>query len=220
MSRREFILHELVHHLPFSVGSAIVSLGFVALLTWIGVSGGRLHDVFHFFHPVHLLISAAATSAMFWRHDRRWGRAVLVVVLATIPLCSASDILLPYLGGKWMGREMEPLHVCLIEEPILVWPFIFLGVGCGILAEKYVTRSTFYSHSAHVLVAGSASTLYFTGFGSGAWATLIGWLLLLLLVCVMIPCILHDIVIPLVFASREPHVHLEGEHVEGEGPDV
>jgi len=219
MTRREFILDELAHHLPFSGGSVVAAIGFAGLLTWLGMGQERLHDVFHLLHPVHLLISATATAAMFWRHDRRWKQAIAVVILATIPLCSFSDIVLPYLGGRWLGRPME-LHICILEDPLLVWPFVFLGVGCGILAEKYVSRSTFYSHSAHVLVASMAGAIYFTGFGQGSWIMLIGWLLLLLIVCVMIPCVLHDIVIPLAFAARKPHVHLEGEHVEGEGPDV
>ncbi|MHC4236360.1 MAG: hypothetical protein ACYSUQ_14680, partial [Planctomycetota bacterium] len=34
-------------------------------------------DLFHLFHPVHMFFSAAATTAMFWRYERRLIKAMV-----------------------------------------------------------------------------------------------------------------------------------------------
>src|SRR3989339_1168240 len=64
--RFRWILNELLSHLPFSVISAIVGIGIMAALTMTN-KVHHLVNIFHIFHPTHLLLSAVATTAMFRR---------------------------------------------------------------------------------------------------------------------------------------------------------
>lgn len=210
------VVTELTHHLPFSVGSVAIAL--VSLAIAQKVFGLRdphtLEEIFHVCHPVHLLLSATATAAMFYLYDSRPVRAAVIGVLGSAPVCALGDIAFPWLGGRLMGQPMQ-FHICAIEEPWLVWPCVALGVVTGIAGANWVKRVTIYSHSAHVLVSSFASAIYLVGFGLGEWTGRFGWVLLILTVSVMVPCCLSDIVFPLMFAKRKPWRHPEvGEEEE------
>ncbi len=212
---------EFAHHFPFSVFSACIGIIIVGLITAVGgVQGGAagpgvagaaeasLLDVFrklfHIFHPVHVLFSAVATTAMFWRFDRRLVRAVVIGLLGSLGICGVSDILIPFLGGIATGKHMH-LHVCLVEHPWLVGPFALLGVVLGIVAAGSFSgrKSTVFSHSSHVLVSTMASLLYLVSFGFTDWMSSIFAVFLIVVAAVLIPCCTSDIVFPLLVVSPE-----------------
>lgn len=198
------ISRELSRHLPYSLAAVLAALGLLLLLTSVGkISLFQVVASYHFFHPVHLLLSAGATTAMFWQHDRKAWKAVLVGFAGTIPVCSFGDILLPFLGGVAVGAPME-LHICVWEEPFLVFPAVLLGVLGGIAGAEWVHRSTLYSHAGHVLVSSLASTLYLVSYGYllDRWVWELGWILPTLLLAVMVPCCFSDIVFPLLFVRK------------------
>ncbi|MBI4833747.1 MAG: hypothetical protein HY811_02850 [Planctomycetes bacterium] len=197
------IRHELAAHLPFSFGAALTSFAIIWLITELGKLGS-FQSAFHIFHPAHLFLSATATTAMFWRHDRKIIKAILIGALGTIPICAISDIFMPYLGGEILGKSMA-LHICLIEEPLLVYPFVALGIMTGIVASNYLRHITFFSHSAHILVSSLASLLYIISFGLVDWVPYLGGLVIIVVLSVLIPCCLSDIVFPLLFihAAKE-----------------
>lgn len=197
---------ELRHHLPYSILSVIGSIMVMAVLTRF-VHADGLEFLFHVFHPVHILLSATATTAMFWIHDRSPVKAVLIGALGSLPLCGLSDIFIPFLGGQLFGTEMH-LHVCAIEEPWIVYPFLLVGIVTGLIAGEYVHRSTIYSHAGHVAVSSMASILYLLGFGMTDWIAVIGAVLGILLVAVMVPCVISDIVLPLMFARGHRCEHV------------
>ena len=183
-----------------------------------GDDHGHDHDVFatpagglfHVFHPVHLLFSAVATTAMFWRYERRLWKAVITGFFGSVVVCSMSDIVFPYIGGLLLGAEMG-FHVCLIDHPGLVLPFVFMGIAMGILAAEAVKASTVVSHSAHVFTSSMASILYLVTYGLGGWTEHVGGVFLVVVVAVMVPCCISDIIFPLLVlapdgASR-PHAH-------------
>lgn len=195
------ILEELTHHLPYTVFSVLLSLGLLALLTSLGhLQASR--NLFHFFHPAHLFLSATATTAMFRVHDARIGKALLVGLSGSVLFCSLSDIILPLLGGKLLRQSLH-LHICIIEDPGIVIPFVAVGIALGLMAGAHVHRSTIYSHAGHVLVSSLASLFYLTGFGLEEWIDQIGWILLIITVAVAVPCCLSDIVYPLLFAGKK-----------------
>jgi len=166
--------------------------------------------LFHVFHPVHLLFSAMATTSMFWRYERRVLKAIVIGFLGAVVVCSLSDIFLPYVGGLLLGAPMG-LHICILEHPGLVLPFVFVGIATGLLAAETVKASTFISHSAHVFTSSMASILYLLTYGLSAWTAQIGGVFLVVVVAVMVPCCVSDIIFPLMVVAPKgaprPHVH-------------
>ncbi|NUN49023.1 MAG: hypothetical protein HUU15_09370 [Candidatus Brocadiae bacterium] len=197
------VVTELTHHLPFSVAAVILAL--VALAVVQGVFQVRdrasLADLFHICHPIHLLLSAASTTGMFWLHDGSRLRAAFIGLVGSAPLCALGDIAFPWLGGRILGVPMT-FHICAFEEPWLVWPCVLLGIGTGLLGASHVRKVTLYSHSAHVLVSSFASAIYLVAFGFTEWTSSFALVLLVLLAAVMVPCCLSDIVFPLLFAQK------------------
>jgi len=207
------VLAEVTEHLPYTIASSAVGMTLVGLLTGLAHLAQRqamltaiAGDFFHLFHPLHLLFSAITTTAMFWRHDRRFGRALLVGFFGTVIPCGLSDYYFPYLGGQLLNTPME-LHVCLFDHPLLIVPFIVGGMAAGFLAAERVERSTFFSHAAHVFVSSMASLLYLVSFGLTHWMSSIGLVFVIVVLAVWIPCCLSDIVIPLLSAAPAAHHH-------------
>jgi len=201
------IFEELKKHIPFSVISSVFALIVVGLLTVVCdlINTDRLleasRSLFHLFHPAHMLLSATATTAMFWKHERRLLKAIFIGFLGAVLLCGTSDILIPYLGGSLLGASLE-LHICIIEDPLLVMPFLLIGIFTGILAAESIPRATFFSHTAHVFVSSIASVLYLVAYGLVDWIALAGAVFVLVFLAVVIPCCLSDIVFPLFLVKR------------------
>lgn len=157
--------------------------------------------LFHLFHPLHMLFSAAATTAMFWRYDKRLMRAILVGMAGAVVVCGVSDILVPHAALLFLNKQLH-LHICVIEHPALVMPFAFVGVAVGLLAAQGVMHSTFFSHSLHVFTSTMASIFYMVGaYGRVEWITDLGWIFGFVLLAVMVPCCLSDIVFPIAMSK-------------------
>ncbi len=159
--------------------------------------------LFHLFHPAHMLFSAAATAAMFMRHEKNWGKAAFVGFTGAVLVCGISDIVMPHCSVLLMSKQL-PWHICVIEHPMLVFPFAGIGIIIGVLAAAGGTsQSTIFSHSMHVFVSTMASIFYLIGpFGRFEWIHELGWVFLFICVAVMIPCCLSDIVYPLLFTKK------------------
>lgn len=222
------VLHELKHHLPFTVFSGVAGIIIVAVLTVIisamistdsdinettsedddnhnGESlSSYFHDLFHVFHPFHVLFSAAATSAMFWRFERKLLKAILIGLSGSLLLGVLSDILFPYVGGTLAGVDMT-LHIDLIEHPQYVIPFAFVGVILGLLTcETFIGRkSTIFSHSGHIFISTMASIFYLVAFGYTNWIDELFIVFVIVIIAVFIPCCISDIIFPLLFTDKK-----------------
>ena len=237
------ILHELEHHIPFTVFSAVAGLIIIALLTvvmtailplheelegleehsaenetaadehteheehhhhGVGMLGESFYELFHVFHPFHILFSAAATTAMFWRYEKKLSKAIGVGLIGSLAICAASDIYLPYVGGSLIGVDMG-LHVCLIEHPHTVIPFAFIGIFIGLISCEvfHGRKSTIFSHSGHVFISTMASILYLVGFGYSNWMENLLIVFIIVVLAVFIPCCTSDIIFPLLFVSKK-----------------
>ena len=166
--------------------------------------------LFHLFHPAHMLFSAAATAAMFWRYERNILKAILVGMTGAIVVCGISDIVMPHLSATIMHKQIA-WHVCIIEHPLMVLPFATIGVLIGIVAASNMAiKSTIFSHSLHVFTSTMASIFYLIGaFGRLEWINDIGIIFFFICLAVMIPCCLSDIVYPLLFTKRARQVFAE-----------
>ena len=160
------------------------------------------HVIFHVFHPLHMLLSAIATTAMFWRHDRRLITAVFTGIIGSVGICGLSDVVFPYLSGLLLGVDME-FHWCIIQHPMIVVPFMAVGVLTGLLAATAVEHSTQYSHAGHVFVSSAASIFYLISFGLFDWVSQVGYVFFVVVIAVIIPCCLSDIIFPLLVANRQ-----------------
>lgn len=211
MSRFKRIFKELVHHLPYSAVGVAAAVGIILALEKMNWRGDA-DFYFHIAHPLHIFLSATVTTAMFWKYDRNILKTVLIAFLGTLPICAISDIFIPYLGGLILKTPVL-FHLCLIEEPWLVYPACFLGLLAGIFLLKIVERLTEFGHFSHVLVSSIASLLYLVSFDLLLWDKSLMLAFVITLLAVWIPCCLSDIVFPLIFAKNdEGHIPCCGHH--------
>jgi hypothetical protein len=177
--------------------------------------GSSFARLFHVFHPIHLLLSAMATTAMFWRFEQKLVKAVLVGLVGSLGVCGISDIIMPFTGGRILQIPMD-FHFCLIEKPSLVIPFAALGVLVGLsTAGTFQGRgATIFSHSAHVMISTMASLLYLISFGFAGWMDGLFETFVVVILAVLIPCCLSDIFFPLLMVEKgrkllddEGHTH-------------
>jgi len=208
-SKIKILLVELAHHLPFSIFGVTIGLILMGMMSFFATIVQAEHllpiasrELFHVFHPAHILFSAVATTAMFVKHEKKYLKAIVVGFVGSVTICGISDIFFPYLGGKFLGSEMQ-VHICIIEEPALVFPFALIGVIAGLLIKKSFDHSTEYSHSVHVIVSSMASILYLIGFGYQNWIHDVGAVFIVIIFAVMIPCCASDIAFPLVCTHRD-----------------
>ncbi|MFO7674926.1 MAG: hypothetical protein R6X12_01210 [bacterium] len=201
MMRR--ILHELGHHLPWTLGGA--ALG-VALLVPLGrLPDAVSHRLFATFHPLHVFASAMATSAMYGLYKCEGGRTrcnpwLLLVVgyLGSVGIGTLSDSLIPYLGERLLGLPGAEAHVGFIELWYLVNPAALAGI-----AISWFRPTTRAPHFAHVLLSTVASLAHFgMAFDGTLPAVKYLGLFAFLLVAVWLPCTFSDIAFPLLFVRE------------------
>lgn len=202
MGRLRHIAVELKDHAPFTAfgaSSGVAIAGAMHLLraeTVIDLSW----KAFHIFLPLHLLLSAIVTSAMFRHHGGGILSAVGVGAVGSIGICMISDVIIPYLGGSLLGARMT-LHVDLVEDTSLVIVPTIAGAAIG-AATRLWTKCP---HAAHVMISTLASLFYLTAFGVADWIPKLPFMFVLLFVAVWLPCCTSDIVFPLLFARRTRH---------------
>ena len=203
-----YIAVELGHHLPYTIFGVSMGLMLMAILNFFAtlmhsenLLGPAAAEMFHTTHANHILFSAVATTAMFWKHEKAILKAMLIGSLGSICICTLSDSIFPTLGGKILGINMA-MHICIIDHPGIIIPFTIVGVIAGFLIPGAIEKSTQYSHSMHVLFSSVSSILYLIGFGMKEWVHLLGGVFIIAVLAVMIPCCLSGIVFPLICVHR------------------
>ena len=205
----QYILVELGHHLPYTIFGVTVGLMLMGILTFfavllksedlLSVAAGEL---FHVSHASHILFSAVATTAMFWKHEKRMIKALIVGFAGSIGICALSDTVFPTIGGNLLGMTMR-MHICVIEHPFMIIPFASIGVLGGFFIPGAIEKSTEYSHSVHVLLSSISAILYLIAFGLNDWIHLLGGVFLVTVISVMLPCCASGIAFPLFCVHRD-----------------
>jgi len=192
------IARELKEHMPFTALGALAGILVMATVVLTNVPHHVSHTVFHTLHPVHVLLSALVTTAMYVRYKKGkiWA-AVLIGWTGAISIGTLSDAMIPYLGGRLLQAQME-FHVPFMEH---WWISLVALAGAGIGCWRQTTR---IPHFGHVLVSTWASLFYITAFGTAEWIPLLPFIFLILFIAVWIPCCLSDIAYPLLFVRKEP----------------
>jgi len=192
------IAHELKEHVPFTALGALTGIIIMVIIVLGNVPSHISQTVFYTLHPIHVLLSALVTTAMYVRYRKaKFWVAILIGWTGSIGIATISDAIIPYLGGSLLHAQME-FHVPFIEE----WWINFLALG-GI-AIGYWKQTTKIPHFGHVLLSTWASLFYLMAFGIvDNWIPLLPLIFLFLFLAVWLPCCLSDVVYPLLFLRKE-----------------
>jgi len=199
---------ELKEHALFTATGAITGIIIMVIIVLGNIPSSVSQAVFYTLHPIHVILSAMATTAMHRRYSRSkiWV-AILIGYAGSIGIATLSDAVIPYLGGTLLNIEIG-FHIPFIETEkmpvigIMKWQLINSAALVGIILG-YWKQVTKLPHYGHVLLSTWASLFYFTAFGTAQWIPLLGFVFLFLFLAVLIPCCLSDIVFPLLFTRKE-----------------
>lgn len=202
-------LLELLYHSPFTALGTLIGVGLAVALT-ASVEAGSVRvfaeRFFHVTHPLHMFLSAIVTTAVFYRHKKQVGVALLIGVVGAVGLCTLSDILIPYAGGRLLGVGELKLHVCILEHPSMVLTPAIIGALIGVFLVRVTAHPSLIPHGGHVLLSVSASILYFMAFGALPITEYLLGLSLVVFAAVLLPCCASDILLPMLLLPSEIHV--------------
>ena len=177
------IVTELRHHIPFTIIGAVIGIVAITIIVATGAlpSVRQVSEtVFYVLHPLHVVLSAGVTTAMYRKYTRgRLLPAILIGYLGSIGIATLSDSVVPYVGELLLALPNAEAHIGFIEEWQIVIP-----------------------HAGHVLISTWAS-LFHTIMALGETVEWIQFLPIsvFLFLAVWLPCCLSDIVFPLLFTK-------------------
>ncbi len=205
---KSIVLKELRHHGPFTLLGAFGGVAIVLLLRlWMPdfLSTDRAADLFEFTHPLHVVLSAMVTAAIFRNYCARpkhtWTGVLTVIAVGyvgAIGIATLSDCLIPYWAELFLGMEHAHAHIGILEMPLIINFAALFGIGFA-----YWTPKTHFPHTGHVLLSMAASLFHILRAQAGVFGVLESVLIgLFLFVAVWIPCCLSDIIFPLLFIKK------------------
>ncbi len=201
------ILHELKAHAPFTAIGAVTGIIIMVVILITDVPASVSEAIFYTLHPLHVVLSALVTTAIYIRYSRgRLWAAVLIGYLGSVGIATLSDAVIPYLEGTAFNISLG-FHLPFIETeafPYLgvpKWVVINAAAAIGI-AIGYWKQVTKIPHTGHVLLSTWASLFYFTAFGTASWVPLLPLIFVFLFLAVWLPCCLSDVVFPLLFIRK------------------
>ena len=111
------IASELKEHIHFTVLGAVSGIIIMVIIVLTNVPSLVSQAVFHTLHPLHVVLSALTTTAMYRKYgsSKIW-MAVLVGYCGSIGIATLSDAIIPYLGGALLGVRIEfhlPFYVLI-----------------------------------------------------------------------------------------------------------
>lgn len=195
--RSDTIFRELWHHAPFTLGASILAAILVILLFVLGLAdNSTLGEMFEIAHPLHVLVSAAATAAIYRKYKKSVFSGVLIGVFGAILIGTISDILLPWIAGNLFSLHTH-LHLPIIEVPLVIISVAIIGSLVGIYAGMFRIN-----HSLHVFLSIFASFFYLLAFSVELSFLAILANSLIVFLAVYIPCCISDIVFPILFIKK------------------
>ena len=198
------IASELKEHAPFTALGAVTGIIIMVIIIFSDVPSQIAHDVFYIMHPIHVVLSAIVTTAMYKKYSngKVWP-AILIGFFGSVGIATISDSIIPYLGEAILELPNKGIHIGFIEKWWLVNPLALLGVVIG-----YLRPTTKLPHWGHVLISTWASLFHIVM----ALGSTVNWVIMLviflfLFLAVWLPCCLSDIVFPLLFVKKGLPLH-------------
>lgn len=172
------IVNELREHAPFTAIGAVTGIIIMVIIIFGNVPSTVSQAVFYTLHPLHVILSALVTTAMYKKYSngKIWV-AILIGYLGSIGIATLSDSIIPYLGGALLDIkialeipfiETELMPVIGIPKWLLINPAALIGITIG-----YWRPATKFPHFGHALLSTWASLFYFTSFGVAHWTPLL-----------------------------------------------
>lgn len=205
---KSVILKEFRHHGPFTLLGALASVAIMMLIRHVApdfLTTHRAHELFEFTHPVHVILSAMVTAALYRNYRAKSGHSksgtlavILVGYFGSIGIATLSDSLIPFWGEKLMGMHAHA-HIGIIEMPLTINFAALFGIGFA-----YWYPKTHFPHTGHVLLSMAASLFHILRAQPEPFTILQGIAIgLFLFFAVWIPCCLSDIMFPLLFIKKD-----------------
>ena len=191
------IANELKKHAPFTLFGAATGVLIAGLIVAADVPRTVSQAAFDALHPLHVLLSALTTAAMYRLHRKRLIPTIIIGYLGSIGIATVSDILFPHLSGWLVGAKMGHIHIGFIEKWWLVNPLALAGI-----ALAFWRPTTKVPHYGHVLLSTWASLFYLIARGQANWLPLLPVIFIILFIAVWVPCCLSDIIFPLLFVRK------------------
>lgn len=200
MGKTKIILKELRKHIPFTAFGAFT--GIIIMFFSLNMPKDVAYNLFYIFHPLHILLSALVTGAIYNLYNRKTIKKkrnllllFIVGYLGSVGIATLSDSLIPYLGEMLLGLPNRGIHLGFIENWWLVNPLAIIGI---IIA--YFKPTTKFTHFGHVLISTWASLFHIIMAlgGSLSWSSYLV-IFVFLFLAVWIPCCVSDFVFPLLF---------------------
>jgi hypothetical protein len=196
------IATELKAHAPFTAFGTITGVMIMAVMIQTRVPRDISVSLFWICHPIHVLLSALVTVAMYRLHSRAGALSTLVVgYLGSVGIATFSDSLIPYAGELLLNLPHSEIHLGFTEKWWLVNPLAVLGIALG--SVRPVTK---FPHAGHVFLSTWASLFHMTmamDTGMGVDAVTLVLIVGFLFLAVWAPCCTSDIVFPLLFAKTQ-----------------
>lgn len=193
------IYKELKSHAPFTAFGVLTGIIIMLIIIFAEVPRSMSIKFFWGLHPLHVLFSAMATTAMYRIHGKSSIiTAILVGYFGSIGIATLSDSIIPYIGELLLGLPNKHIHLGFIEKWWLVNPLALAGV-----AIAYFWPNTKLPHTGHVLLSTWAS-LFHMSMALGANTDTLTLILvpIFLFLAVLIPCCTSDIIFPLLFVKE------------------
>ena len=202
---------ELGRHAPYTAVGALGGIAVMLAVVLSGASRGASEGLFYALHPLHIVMSALATTSMYRRGGKgRLWVALLVGYTGAIGIATLSDAVMPFLGGSLLGAEMH-FHLPFVDAeamPMLRVPKWIVVNSAAVAGIVLGLRwpATRFPHLGHVLLSTWASLFGLTAFGDAEWLALAPLVFVFLFLAVWLPCCVSDVIYPLLWAKEGPDV--------------
>ncbi len=193
------ILREMRAHAPFTMFGTLTGITILVTLISAEALPAISTRLFWGLHPLHVLLSALVTTAMFTLHSRRSLWAMIAIgYVGSVGIATLSDCVIPYIGETLSAFPNRGIHLGFVEKWWLVNPLAAAGILWG-----YLWPRTKIAHAGHVLLSTWASLFHMTmAMGADLGILQYAAIALFLFLAVWIPCCTSDIVFPLLFTKK------------------
>ena len=112
--RFKHIWDEMICHLPFTAGGAVIGILFMLIFRNMGQETGNI--LFNIFHPAHVVLSAMVTSSLFLLHTKKKNFLIILLVgyFGAVGIATLSDCIIPFFGEEILNVSV-PSHAALHE---------------------------------------------------------------------------------------------------------
>ncbi|PKN71029.1 MAG: hypothetical protein CVU54_03350 [Deltaproteobacteria bacterium HGW-Deltaproteobacteria-12] len=198
------IATELRTHAPFTAFGTVTGIVIMAAFIQFRIPREISSTLFWTMHPLHVLISALVTTAMYRMHSGEgiW-RTILIGYFGSVGIATLSDSLIPFAGEWLLNLPYRGVHLGFIEKWWIVNPLALVGIALG-----YFISHTRIPHAGHVLLSTWAS-LFHVLMALGTSIDVVTTILIavFLFLAVWVPCCTSDIVFPLLWIKERKDNH-------------